>query len=75
MKKDRGPIPPPAPDQTYYFTEIVRLGWLGSFSPIACKRILTERSGILKPQYNGTGRSTRIIIKGSNLLAYQKKHV
>ncbi len=60
-------------DKTYYFTSIARNGWLGSTSVFTCKRIITECKDILRPEYVGVGRATRILITGEDLLKFIKQ--
>lgn len=62
-----------SPLETYYFHRVVREGWLGSKSPTTCRRILTEEKDVLKPEFMGQGRATRILIIGANIQRYQRK--
>lgn len=62
-----------SPKTPYYFHHIVREGWLGSTSPFICRRMLTESKGVLNPVFIGSGRSTRILILGKDILEYQRR--
>ncbi len=56
--------------KTYFLAEVVREGWLGSKSAFVCKRLIAEFYGILKPEYTGEGRSTRILLRGAEILKF-----
>ncbi|MDE1944794.1 MAG: hypothetical protein KGI03_00780 [Patescibacteria group bacterium] len=59
--------------QKYFLTEIAREGWLGTRSPFVVRRILTEHKDILKPQFIGKGRSTRILVSGADIQRFQRR--
>lgn len=57
--------------KNYYLNAVVKAGWLGSTSPFICRRIVMEYGHILKPQFIGSGRATRIIIKGDRINTFR----
>lgn len=58
------------PAAEYFLHRIAREGWLGTKSVFVCRRMLVEHEKTLKPRFVGSGRATRILVSGKNIIHF-----